>query len=167
MVKLAVRHGLVLSGGGAKGAWGAGGLKMEMRSFKDKLLKYAVPYDATILEFSKARKEAEKRWIGSYISDIGCTIMDLNLYRRIRELQQTSIKKIVVIAGNDHANALGPHLKDIGFDKYKIFVDEDATIEHPFLQNKPLRIEYLQLLEPPVSEMQDTLFVSSTTCVLL
>ena len=149
-----------------QGAWGTGGLKMEMRYFKNNLLKRAVSYDDTILAFSKARKEAEKKWIGNYLSAIDCTIMDLNLYRRIRELQRTSVKKIVVIAGDSHANALASHLKDIGFDKYKVFVDEDETIEHPFLQNKPLRIEYLELLEPPVSEMQDTLFVSST-CVLL
>ncbi len=150
-----------------QGAWGTGGLKMEMRYFKNNLLKYSVPFDSTILEFSKARKEAEKRWIRSNIFEIGCTIMDLNLYRRIRELQETSVKKIVVIAGNAHTAALGSHLKDIDFDKYKIFVDKDEKNEDPSLRIKPLRIEYLQLLEPPVSEIQDTLFVSSTTCVLL
>lgn len=149
-----------------QGQYGEGGLKKYFQEFKRMIYAYGHNYDSTVLAFSKALSEAQRKIANKMRSDVDCVIMDLNLYRRLRQLQQTSIKKIVVIAGAAHTTALASLMSRVGFDKYKIFFDPGE--QSSWIWNeKPLRIEYLQLLELPVGEAQDTLFIKYSSCTIL
>jgi hypothetical protein len=149
-----------------QGQYGDGGLKKYLQDFKRMIFAYGHTYDSTVLAFSKALSEAQRKVANKIRSNVGCLIMDLNLYRRLRQLQQSSIKKIVIIAGEAHTTALASLMSRVGFDKYKIFVDQDEQVKG-LNGEKPLRIEYLELLELPVGVAQDTLFIKYSSCVIL